>query len=182
MKRALVLFGFGVSFRNWVNIFYNKFQSCVTNNGYSTCWFYLERDVRQGYPLSTALFIISIELLAISVRKSKHINGISLPPNFEKNIADFADDTTLLLSDLKSIKDIIDSIRRFTKCSGLEISMNKTELLFPGTSKRFWKYTGDLPPPLTVTSVPIKCLGIYIGQNKEECNKLNCWYNLKKNT
>ena len=40
--------------------------------------FYLERGVRQGCPLSGILFVIAMELLAQSIRRSKDIKGINL--------------------------------------------------------------------------------------------------------
>ena len=46
------------------------------NNGFSTGPFNMRRVVRQGYSLSTYLFIICLETLAITVRGNKNIQGI----------------------------------------------------------------------------------------------------------
>jgi len=70
LSKSLESFGFGVSFKTWIKTFYNNISSSVTNNGFSTPSFNLERGVRQGDPLSPFLFIIVLELLAISVRNN----------------------------------------------------------------------------------------------------------------
>ena len=48
----------------------------VLNNGVSTGPFEIQRGVRQGDPLSPYLFIIILEVLAISIRKNRDIQGI----------------------------------------------------------------------------------------------------------
>ena len=76
LSKSLESFGFGESFRAWIEMFYNNISSSVTNNGFSTPSFNLKRGVRQGDPLSPSLFIIVLELLAFSVRNDKQIRGI----------------------------------------------------------------------------------------------------------
>ena len=50
--QTLEKMNFGQSFINWVKLFYNDIESCVSNNGVSSPYFKLERGVRQGDPLS----------------------------------------------------------------------------------------------------------------------------------
>ena len=69
---------FGLDLRQWIKVFYTNISSCVLNNGYASKQFHLEPGVRQGCPLFGTLFIIVIELLAQSIRRSKEIKGITI--------------------------------------------------------------------------------------------------------
>jgi len=65
--KALNSFNFGKSVISWVSALYSNISSCILNNGFSTQMFDACRGVRQGDPLSAYLFIISLELLLITV-------------------------------------------------------------------------------------------------------------------
>ena len=65
--KVLNLFNFGPDFKNWVQTFYCNIISCVTNNGFASDFFNLERGVRQGCPLSGMLFVLGIEILALAI-------------------------------------------------------------------------------------------------------------------
>ena len=49
-------FNFGPDIQNWVKILYKNVSNCILNNAYMSEFFPLERDVRQGCPLSRLLF------------------------------------------------------------------------------------------------------------------------------
>ena len=85
LNKALSAFNFGQSFIKWVNTFYSNIQSCNMNNGFSSVHFDVMRGVRQGDPLSSYLFIIVLETLAIYVRGSDEIKGINLRDEHEVN-------------------------------------------------------------------------------------------------
>ena len=76
IQKCLESFNFGPNLRQWISVFYKDISSCVVNNGVASKHFYLERGVRQGCPLSGILFVIAMELLAQSIRRSKDIKGI----------------------------------------------------------------------------------------------------------
>ena len=71
--KALDKLNFGPDFKNWVRTFYCNITSCVTNNGYASDFFNLERGVRQGCPLSDILFVLGIEILALAIKKNPKI-------------------------------------------------------------------------------------------------------------
>ena len=79
---------------------YADISSCVLNKGYTSKHFHLEREVRQGCPLSGTLFVIAIEILAQSSRRSKEMNGVTIDEHNEVKLSQYADDTTVLLSDV----------------------------------------------------------------------------------
>ena len=112
-----------------VQILYTDISSCVTNNGWNSDYFHLERGVRQGCPLSPYLFIIAVELLAINIRLNPTIKGIKIGEKIYK-IKQFADDTQLvILFDAKSMEEIDKVFGNFSGISGLTINYGKTEIL-----------------------------------------------------
>ena len=131
---SLRFFGFGSSIINWVKVLYCETESCVLNNGWSTNFFQTLRGVRQGYPLSPYLFILSAEVLAKAVRNNVNIKGISVDNN-EIKTSQYADDTTLILDDSKeALAPALSLLEDFNKVSGLRLNNKKTEALWIGSS------------------------------------------------
>ena len=71
-------------------------QSCVSSNGYLSDFFPIVRDVRQGCPLSTYLFIICMELLSYKITATEDIKCMTYSKHeFNKSL--FADDASYVL-------------------------------------------------------------------------------------
>ena len=103
------------------------------NNGWASCFFQLQRGVRQGCPLSPYLFILSAEILAKAARSNKNIKGISVN-NSEIKISQYADDTTFILNDTsESLSATLQTIETFGSMSGLRLNSKKTEALWIGS-------------------------------------------------
>ena len=160
IHKCLEMFNFGLDLRQWIKVFYKNISSCVLNNGYASKHFYLERGVRQGCPLSGILFVIAIELLAHSIRRSKEIKGITIGENKEVKLSQYADDTTLFLSDAQSVSNLFDLLSLFEKCSGLKINQTKSEMLWLGSS-RHRKMSGE----------PVYALGMHFTYEQEASEK-----------
>ena len=96
LLKILHTFNFGPSFIQWIQTFYSNVSSCVINNGFATNYFSVDRGVRQGDPLSPLLFILSLEVMACSIRQSDKIQGIKIK-NEEVKLSLFADDMTCFL-------------------------------------------------------------------------------------
>ena len=95
--------------------------------------FKVERGVRQGYPLSPYLFVLSVEVLANAIRRYSSIKGISISQN-EIKLSQYADDTTLILNGSKdTLETSLDVIEKFSKISGLRLNNKKTEALWIGS-------------------------------------------------
>ena len=73
--KCLKVFNFGDTFTSWVKMLYTQIENCVTNNGKSSKFFTLESGIRQGCCLSALLFILVVEILAISIWNNKDIKG-----------------------------------------------------------------------------------------------------------
>ena len=106
IHKCLETFNFDLDLRQWIRVFYTDISNCVLNNAYASKHFHLERGVRQGCPLSGTLFVIAIELLAQRIRRSKQIIFISIDEQNEVKLSQYADDATVLLSDVQSLSKL----------------------------------------------------------------------------
>ena len=70
---------FGNNFIPWVKLLYTDVRSSVLVNGYTSRSFRPSRGVHQGCPLSPLLYVLSMEVLAASVRCHPDITGLRLP-------------------------------------------------------------------------------------------------------
>ena len=96
VQKSLLSYGFGPSIVHWFKTSYNKTESCVLNNGWTSNFFSVHSGVRQGCPLSPYLFILSVEFLAKAIRRNIDIKGL-LVKDSEVKISQYADDTTLIM-------------------------------------------------------------------------------------
>ena len=170
IKKALKAFNFGPSFIKWVDILYKNPETAVINNGHQTQYFKPEKGVRQGCPLSAYLFIIAVELLAIKIRNSPNIKGI-LVDNTEVKISQMADDTTVFLKDVDSIKHLFKLMEMFKTSSGLKANLDKTKFYNIGPKE----ILNNQLPQITFEKNPIQLLGLTITNDK----KINSEENFK---
>ncbi len=147
---------------------YQDIESAALNSGNTSKSFDLERWLQQGCPLSAYMFITVLETLANKIRKDKYIKGIKIDKK-ETKISLLADDTTLILSDIKSVQNSFKILKGFSKYAGLKINVDKTQS----------KYIGSLiscdhvPHGLSWIKTPIETLGIVITDNDETNYKYN---------
>ena len=104
-------------------------------NKFSTRPFEIQRGVRQGDPLSPYLFIIFLEVLAVSIRKNKDIQGIVVD-GIEIKLELFTDDLTVFLRNDGSLRHLLPLISKFGICSGLVINLDKREMFILGNAVR----------------------------------------------
>ena len=101
------VFYFGTDIIKWVKCFYQGANSCVQNAGFMSNFFSISRDVRQGCPLSTYLFILCIEILSATLLNDSEITGIKINGKELKSTM-FADDATFAIDgSLKSFQKLL---------------------------------------------------------------------------
>ena len=61
---------FGQKFINYIKTLYTNISAQIINNGHLSDPFFPKRGVRQGCPISPYLFILSVEILASSIRQN----------------------------------------------------------------------------------------------------------------
>ena len=81
----------------------------------------LERGVRQGCPLSGVIFEIAVEILANSIRNDKLITDINFKGK-EYKLSQYADDTSCLVRDEKSVEKLFEKLEAFRGCCGLVLN------------------------------------------------------------
>jgi hypothetical protein len=168
IKDALKAFKFGPRFSHYINALMENTESCISNGGWLSNSFPVERGIRQGCPVSPLLFVIAVETLAIKIRNSPQVQGISIyePVGNHANktkIKQFADDTSLTLKNEVDIHNAIGIIEEFGKLSGLQLNKTKTQGLWLGSRKH------DTSTILGIELKPslIKILGINFSANSE---------------
>ena len=86
----------------------------------------LKSGTRQGWPLSSYLFNIVLEVLAGAIRQQKEIKEIQIGKE-EIKTSLFADDMIVFLSDPKnSTRELLQLINKFSKVAGYKINSNKS--------------------------------------------------------
>ena len=170
--KTLAHFNFGDSFINWIRLFYLDAQSCVINNGYMSEFFDIKRGVRQGCPLSPYLFILTIEILYMSVKADNDIKGITMYDREMKNTA-FADDATFMMDgSYKTFTALIKQLNNFSKISGLKLNNKKSVILRSGSLKNSAE-TFNTNKDFTWTSEGSNTLGIVFSNNRNKYHELN---------
>lgn len=159
-----VLSRFGLSnyLRKWIETLYTDPMAEVSTNYLISPRFKLTRGTRQGCPLSPMLFVLSMEPFAIAVRSHPSISGIKISDT-EHRIVMYADDTLLLLTNLKnSILNLVNLIDKFGKFSGFKINETKSSIMFLNKQERI---NPVINHPFNNAPNGFKYLGITITPN-----------------
>ena len=61
-SKKIKIFAFGIDFAGWIKAIIKNQESCIINGGNTTKNFKLERDPRQGDPISPYLFVLVLEI------------------------------------------------------------------------------------------------------------------------
>jgi hypothetical protein len=167
IEKTLIYFNFGPMFRKWISLFLYNTMSAIQINGFLSESFKIEKGCRQGDPISSYIFILCAETLAIKIRNSKQIKGITIE-NIEYKISQFADDTSLLLDGSESsLNTALDLLHTFALESGLKINYDKTKLIWIG-SKKYSTHSIKTKYKLIWGSTNFKVLGIIFDVNLEK--------------
>ncbi len=125
-EASLHAFNFGNNFFKYICTIYNNITLADINNGEIFEWFSGKQMFKQGCSISAYLFIIEVELLAISIIKNDNIRGIMVEGT-EIKISQLADDTSCFVMDLSSLAEILSTFKDFQQCAGLSVNVDKIE-------------------------------------------------------
>ena len=165
---SLNKFNFGPVYTGYVATIINGSEASIKNAGWTSRWFQTSKGVRQGCSLSPLLFILVVELLAIKIRGNQDIKSISFEAgncSQETKFSQYADDMSLYLKNVESLKATLLDIDQFTMFSGLALNRKKSIAMWIG------KNIGNKPGEETLKWLNqdeyIKILGVHFNANTE---------------
>jgi len=136
MHKVLEAYGFSNEFIDTVKMLYNDIKATVLVNGYKSTIIKILRSVKQGDALSCALFILCIDPLIRKIDSNPNIKPVPIPRSRFSNlsitnkISGFADDIGLAINnDQRSINSVFEDYSLFSRLSGIELNIDKTEVL-----------------------------------------------------
>ena len=120
--------------------------------------FSLKSGTRQGCPLSTLLFNIVLEVLAIAIREEQEIKGIHIGQE-EVKLSLFADDMILYIETPNdSTRKLLELINEYSKVAGYKINTEKSlSFLYTNNEKTESEIKEKIP--FTIAMKRIKHLG-----------------------
>ena len=122
------------TFTDTVRSLYSNAYTMVAINGTFSKPYKVTCGVRQGDPLSCALFDLAIEPLACRLRTDRRLRGYNIPGSEEKLITTlFADDTNLYLSKYDKMDDVQEILKEWCLASGAKFNIEKMEIIPIGT-------------------------------------------------
>lgn len=136
IQKTLKFFGFGTNLTKWVGILLNNFRAAINHAGNISELFNILRGCRQGDPIASCLFILSIEILCIKLRSSREVQGFKID-TLEVLLSMYADDCSIFLNfSEQNLRNVIGILTDFYKISGLKIQMQKTQCIVFGKIPR----------------------------------------------
>ena len=87
------------------------------------------------------LFLIAIEIMAISIRTNENIEGIKIGEDETRSLLN-ANNMKATLANISSVEKLIQNLNDFEKCSGLKMNLSKTKAMWVG-KKKFFRNTSE---------------------------------------
>ena len=169
VMKSLDLFGFGSTFKRWIEILNHDRRACIKNGGHISDPFPMSNGVRQGCVISPQLFLLAVEILAQKIIQDDSIKGLN-PHQADKptKVNQLADDTTLFQKNKRDVARCLKHLQKFSKFSGLFLNLNKCFALSTnGTHTELQEFNIQIKDS-------VKILGIIYSTSVSACeNELN---------
>lgn len=129
--RVLDEAGFSVGFRRMVQALYSRPTSAVLIQDRVSEAFIVRRGVRQGDPLSPALYVLAIEPLLQRLSCDSRISKFLLPPGSPPvALFAYADDLSIVVPDEASVCTVLDVIDSYCRASGARLNRSKSAAMY----------------------------------------------------
>ncbi len=170
MLSTLEEFGFGPSFRNWIEIIYSQPAASVITNQNISQPFRIHRGNRQGCLLSVYLFAIMLEPLALSIRQNPEIWPIVVQGR-PQQMSLYVDDIILYISSPEtSLPPLLSLINHFNSFSSYTINWEKSEIM-PISTNVSEEFLQTIPLKKAYNSITY--LGITITKKSSDLLRIN---------
>eukprot|EP00253_Pinus_taeda_P004599 PITA_04599 len=152
-------------------------MGCITSvsfvvliNGAASPFFKGKRGLRQGYPLSSLLFLLVVEGLSQLILKAKRegtVKGLEVAVNMFISHLLFVDDILLFSNgNMTEIKELKKILELFMKATGMEVNYKKSQLILEGFNrKEKGQITSILPFDVYKLEDPFKYIGFWLKSN-----------------
>lgn len=174
IQKTLEYFKIGPRFSRMVGLLYREVFTAVKHNGQISSFRPVRRGVRQGCPLSPALYVLVAETLGIALRTQADYQGLVVN-NARVKTSQFADDTALVLGANGDFAAVDHSLRAYERASGSRLNRDKTWAMWAGS----WRGRHDNPFPGISWLLQGKYLGVYVGADSLEA--INTTWNMVTN-
>ena len=178
---TLKAFGIPTPFIKTIQELYHNAYTIVAINGVFSKPYQVKQGVRQGDPLSCALFNIAIEPLACRIGNEPTIKGINILGLIDKlAIKLFADDTNLYLHKEDNFHLVQRILEEWCEVSGAKFNDEKTEIIPIGSEEHCCNTAATrILGPCNHTPLPegtriakdrdaVRMLGAWIGNKMED--------------
>lgn len=155
MIKVMEKAGCGHRLRSWIRRLYTTATSRVTVNGFLSGSVQLQRGVRQGDPLSCALFIMLIAPLDHFINAHPDLYALAGKSGGNIKSIMYADDTILLLSAESTILAIRRCMSLYSKASNVKINLEKSVVIRVENANLDNLRIRQLGPEETVTHLDI---------------------------
>ncbi len=173
MYKIIEKLGITGKFLNAIRAMYTGITSQILVNGTKTDKVQIKRGIRQGCCFSMLIFIlVSIPLINM-LKDDKLLKGYKTKWNRPLHVQAYADDTTVLITEPRQYKKIIDIYEKHARASEAKINREKTEILKLGNVKQ-----GDVEFQNKI-KCKMKILGTFFTSDRSKIGKVNMDYILK---
>ncbi len=165
IREVLSKFGFPDEIIKWYDIISENAEAQICINGYLSDPIKIQRSVRQGCPLSMIIYVLGIEPVATQIRKDRQIKGYIPINSRETKISQYADDSTPILTSVRSYFRINTIFINFGRASGSKLNTEKTKIAVFGK----WD-PGELKPIENLIKPSVEILGVNFGKDLKNLN------------
>ena len=177
IDKCLNFLNFGPDMKKWIRILLDNFKASINHCGNVSLPFVIGRGCRQGDPIASYLFILSIEILAHRLRNDPNIAGFSFGDHNSHLLEIYADDMSIFLEpNAQNIRAVVQILEKFYQISGLKISVSKTKAIWFG--KNFNSSSILCPEIDLVWTKSFTLLGITFDNNLENMED-NFWHQFR---